>query len=550
MRLPQPDHLQKGKYMRKRIACTAAVVAGFALLPASAAQASDFSYMETVAPGANLKVLLTSADTVGGVVWPGVPDGIGALKQGKDLVVFTNHELSATNPVAASTAHGTGGSTGATVSAINIDSETMTVKATRDLLNSVAWYDYTTGQYGSTPKGPVGSAAKDSYGTPNHSKAINRFCSAFLAEPGSLATRVKEGAKEVTYGFTGPAYFTGEEGSDESRAFVMSNTGSMVQLPKLGLAAWENLIVAPTTGRNTVIMENEDGSATDSQLWMYVGTKTNQGDWTERAGLNNGQLYVMSVDGQASDTAIRASAGKGTAMAVNFKPIDTTKPGVAQNADAKSLGTVLARVEDGAFDPKHPNDYYFVTTESNKDPKATTPNPETPKVSRDGGALWRLRFNDVNNPLSGANLTMLLDGSEAPYLSKPDNLDIDASGNILLQEDPGNNDHVARLVAYRIADGKVATVAKFKDAYFKPGSAQLMTVDEESSGVLDVTDLVRADDKDKKSYFLLDAQVHTSPTVARPDLAANPDSKAALTAAIEGGQLYLLTIDDWNKVYG
>lgn len=58
----------------------------------------------------------------------------------------------------------------------------------------------------------------------------------------------------------------------------------------------------------------------------------------------------------------------------------------------------LARVEDGHFDPKKPNDYYFVTTESNKDPKATAPNPETPTVPRDGGALWRLSLKDVNDP--------------------------------------------------------------------------------------------------------------------------------------------------------
>lgn len=537
--------------MRSRITRSAAclAVAGTALALAAPAQASDFSYMEAVAPGTNLKVLLTSGDAIGGVVWPGVPDGTGALKNGKDLVIFTNHELSATNPVAAGTIHGAGSSSASTVSAINIDTNTWSTKATRDLLNNVAWYDYTTGQYANAPKAPAGAAAKDSYGTPNHSKALNRFCSSFLAQPGLLSTVVNEGGKDVIYGFTGPAYFTGEEGSDESRAFVMSTSGSMVQLPKLGLGAWENLVVADTKNRNTVIMLNEDGSATDSQLFMYVGTKTNSGDWVERAGLTNGQEYVMSVDGMATDNAIRAGAGKGKALAVNFKPIDTTKSGVAQNADAKALGTVLSRVEDGNFDPKNPNDYYFITTESNKDAKATAPNPESPTITRDGGALWKLHFNDVKNPLGGATLTMVLDGTEVPYLNKPDNLTIDESGNILIQEDPGNNAHLARMVAYRMSDGKMATVAKFKDQYFKPGGSQFMTIDEESSGVLDVTNLVRKDSSDTKSYYVLDAQVHTSATAARPDLAALASSKEALTAAIEGGQLYLLTVDDWSKVY-
>ena len=537
--------------MRVRIiTATATAAAAGSLLLAAPAQAADIVYMETVAPGATLKPLLTAGDTVGGVLWPGVPDGIGALKDGEDLVVFATHELSATNPVAASTPRGNSGATGATVTATNIDPKTWTVKATRDVINTVAWYDYTTGQYATAPKAPAGAAAKDSYGAPNHSKVLNRFCSAFMAEPGALATRVTKDGKTTVYGYTGPAYFSGEEGGDESRAFVMSNTGTMVQLPKVGLAAWENLIVAPTTGLNTVVMANEDGSATDSQLWMYLGQKTNVGDWVERAGLTNGQAYVMKVEGMASDNAIRASAGKGKPMNVTWGAVDTNLNGVAQNGMARALGTVMARVEDGAFDPRNPNDYYFVTTESNKDAKATAPNPATPTVSRDGGALWKLTFKDVDNPMAGATLTMLLDGSEAPYLSKPDNIDVDASGNVLIQEDPGKNDQLARVVAYRIADGKIATVAQFKEVYFGSRGAEPMTTDEESSGILEVTDMVKSSDSDRKSYYLLDAQVHAPAATARPDLKGRADAASSLINAIEGGQMYVLTIDDWSKVYG
>ncbi|MDO8732999.1 MAG: hypothetical protein Q7L55_10595 [Actinomycetota bacterium] len=78
-------------------------------------------------------------------------------------------------------------------------------------------------------------------------------------------------------------------------------------------------------------------------------------------------------------------------------------------------------------------------------------------------------------------------------------------GNIHIQEDPGANDHVSRIVAYRISDGRMANIARFKDVYFKPDGAQFITNDEESSGVID---------------------------------------------AGEGGQLYLMTITDWNLIYG
>ncbi len=516
---------------------------------ASAGAASEFSYMEPVASGVTLTPVLTTGDKVGGVMWPGVPDGIGVLKDGDSLVLLVNHELSASNAVAVAQKRANGNASAATVSAVNIDPKTKSVTAVRDLLSSVAWYDYSTGQYGAKPVAPAGAAKQDEFKTPLHTTALNRFCSSHLAQPGELAYRETKNGKTVTYGFTGPAYFTGEEGGDESRAFVMSNTGNMVQLPRLGLAAWENFIVAPSKSIRTVIMGNEDGSATDSQLFMYVGEKKAEGDWVEKAGLTNGQNYVMSIDGIANDNAFRAQKGKNSPVAVSWKPINTDLNGKDQNAMARSLGSTMARVEDGAFDPANPNDYYFVTTESNKDAKATAPNPASPKISRDGGALWRLRFTDVSNPLAGATLTMLLDGSEAPFLNKPDNIDVDGKGNVLIQEDPGNNDHIARLVAYRISDGKIGTVAKFKDAYFAPGASQFITKDEESSGVTDVTRFMASGPNDTNSYFVLDAQVHSSANAARPDLASNKEIQAELAQAIEGGQLYVLTVADWNAVY-
>ena len=145
---------------------------------------------------------------------------------------------------------------------------------------------------------------------------------------------------------------------------------------------------------------------------------------------------------------------------------------------------------------------------------------------------------------------MLLDGSEAPYLSKPDNIDVDSMGNILIQEDPGNNDLLARIVSYRISDGKVGNVAKFSDKYFKVGATQFITRDEESSGIVDVTSMLRKGASDKNSYYIFDAQVHATPAGSRIDLASNPTAVAALATAVEGGQLYLMTISDWSSIYG
>jgi Bacterial protein of unknown function (DUF839) len=517
-------------------------------IPASAN--SDFSYMETVAAGAKLKVLATSGDKFGGVQFPGVPDGIGVLRDGKNAVILVGHELSAASPVAAGLSRANGAASASTVTALNLDVAGQSVTAARDLLSSVVWYDYATKKASTTPTAPAGAAAKDEYGTPLHSKALNRFCSSHVTQPGELSYRVKgKDGSFTTYGYTGAAYFTGEEGGDESRGFVMNTDGQLVQLPKLGLAAWENFLVNPNSGRATVVMGNEDGSATDSQLFMYVGQKETAGEWYEKAGLTNGQLYVASINGNGSDNDFRKNVVKGAAALVSFNAVNTDVNGKEQNIQARNLGTEFSRVEDGAWDPKNPNVYYFVTTESNKDKGATAPNPATPKVSRDGGALWRMTFVDAKNPLAGATVTMLLDGTEAPFLSKPDNIEVDGFGNVLIQEDPGNNDLVARMVAYRIADGKLATVTKFKDEYFAVGASKFITKDEESSGVTDVTEFLRTSKSDTNSYYVYDAQIHATPAAARPDLAADKAGAADLAKAVEGGQVYLLTIPSWDAVY-
>lgn len=534
--------------MRKTYPVAAVIVAGATLFAAASANASDFSYMETVAPGATLKVLATAGDQIQGYTLFGVPDGLGVLNDGNKLTLLMNHELLLTDPVTAAGKRANGAATGSTVSALNFDSTTQSITGGTEFLKNISWWDYTTGAYASKPGAPAGAAAKDAFGTPNHTTGLTRFCSSSTAQPGMLSYKDASG---VTYGYTGPAYFTNEESNDESRRFVSDTAGNLVQLPRMGLGSTETQVVVPTHNKVTAVMANEDGSATASQLWMYVGEKTNTGSWVDKAGLTGGNLFVAAVNGAVNDNAIRATYGKRSAVPVSFKQVNWNQNGAAMNTEAQGLGTVFSRIEDGEFDPTNPSDYYFITTESNKDAKATSANPEEPTITRDGGALWKLHFNDVKNPLAGGILTMLLDGTEAPYLSKPDNLTVDTTGNILIQEDPGANDHVARLVAYRVSDGKMGIVAKFKDIYFKPGGAQFITNDEESSGVIDATKaLAKADDK--KSYYFLDAQVHVTDDKARIDLPStmSASQKQALVDAGEGGQLYMLTIDDWAKIYG
>jgi hypothetical protein len=213
----------------------------------------------------------------------------------------------------------------------------------------------------------------------------------------------------------------------------------------------------------------------------------------------------------------------------------------------------MARVEDGHWDPTNPNVFYFVTTESNKDPIATAPNPALPTVPRDGGGLWRLTFKDAQNPAAGAELEMLLNGGESVYMVKPDNITVTEDGKyLLLQEDPGGNESLARIIAYRVSDGKLAVVAQFDPNKFLTGGSEFMTNDEEASGIIDATKLL-AKPGDKNAYFFLNAQIHTKSgaIAARPDLAkrSKAQKEAIDLKTVEGGQFYVMTISNWDTVF-
>ena len=524
--------------MRKYIALSLIPAAILGMSIPASANSTEPVYLESVKATAKLSVLATSGNTYGGSwVVPGIPDGMGAYTQGGKLQILMNHEISQAAAPSVSRAAGDalGGST---ITRFTVDPVTGKVLEAKEHLNDVIWYDYALGLHAAAPSAPAFAPAS----TVDHSRALNRFCSAGLAAAGVLSYK----SGKTTIGYTGNVFLTGEEAGNESRAFAANEAGQLVQLPRLGLASWESFQVANTKTATTVVLGGEDGSDITSQLWMYVGTKNNKGLWFEKAGLNNGKNYVLGINGIKTDTAFRASYSKNVSVPVSFNEINWRNSGTLQNEFAQTWGVGFSRVEDGAFDPKNPNVYYFVTTQSNKDAKATAPNPATPTVSRDGGALWKLTFKDVKKPLAGATLTMLLDGSEAPYLSKPDNIEVDDLGNVLIQEDPGNNAQRARLVAYNTKTAQLATVLQFKQQYFEKGQAAFMTEDEESSGVTDVTKFFRKSASDKSRYYILNAQIHATPAISRPDIA---DAATSLASIIEGGQLYVLEVSDWAAIY-
>ncbi len=494
-----------------QVTVTAATVAALAIGtgPALAGASTGPSttvrpYVLPVAEGVDITSLLTVGDktTSDGYRMVGIPDGLGAYKQGGDLVVFENQELRDTQGIPR--AHG---QAGAFVSRYVIDRRTGEVKSGSDLIRTgIKYWNYPAGMYSPVPVAPPLAG-------PGHTLAFNRFCSGALTERGQL--------RNGRNGYDGQIYFANEEAGDEGRVFGVTTDGQAYQLPRLGLFSWENTLAADTRSDTTLVMGDEDGG--NGQLRAYVGTKQQAGSPVDQAGLTNGQLTVVNVPSAKSATSSQLY-GKGVSRPFQLAPVDWNKSGTRQNADAAAAGSTFNRIEDGHFDPNSPNDYYFITTEGGD--KSASPIEPSNSV-RDGGGLWRLSFKDVKRPMLGGTLTLLLDGTEAPYLNKPDNMAIDRDGNVLIQEDPGNNAHISRIVSYRIDDGAIGIVARFDPARFSAGApgTGFLTTDEESSGIIEIS----------KGTYLFDAQVHRPR--AEPEL-------------VEEGQLLTMTVDDWDDVYG
>ena len=745
------------RHLKKVAASSLALALGCSVFSATSAFAvvAKPEYIVKVDQEITLSQLLLSGDKVTGKTWQGIPDGMGGVKN-KDgsISVFVNHELASSDPFVAKTEHSYGGF-GSTISKVTVDGTATTVSKIEDAIKKVSYYNYEDATFGDDPGAPEDAAGTDSFGSPLHAAAINRLCSATMVT-GDLATSINEyvtrkkivtvkvkgkkvkktvteyqkangtwtttkTTRPVTYGESNPIFVTGEEGGDESRIFALNTaTGELAQLPALGLGATENISIADsaTTKLKTVAIVGEDGDVTDSQLFMFAGTKAKTGTWFQKAGLTGGKRYVANVlnsgSSVATDVAVRtglatkaiSSAVRGAAnnatstklkivdgvvtvtaantfvagesvsiagltdaqktgvdvadvqivsatattytfqtdgddqaeadntlviatpsanrvvvttgtahgltegdrvniagvtdltgryvvtsapttskftvetvasgdktftttnaslinelLEVEFKSVTTSIAGDSQQKISNLRGTEFSRIEDGEFNPANPNEYFFITTQSDSDGTGVTGVKEAAAGSnpaRDGGALWKVTFDNVGDPTGGATIELVLNGTEAPSfpstmsdskkaikLNKPDNLTISADGTVaFIQEDPGGNNHVARLLALELSTKNLANVAEFDNNMFgyaadSDNNDQYVTNDEESSGVFELTSLLAST---ATPTFMFNAQVH--PLAASGGTTyANDLLKARATAILRPDLL-----DTWKTV--
>ncbi len=443
---------------------------------------------------------------------------MGAYDNGDGtFTLLMNHEIIHTAGIAR--AHG---QPGAFVSRWVIDKASLQVLSIQDFLqNGTSVY------LGNN--NPTAGATHTAY-LASATTLISRLCSADLAAPGAYQW-TDPGAGTV-YGTSSRIFQSGEESGGSAAspfgpeanilfgrqfAFVatddpntpLNDAGTAWELPHAGLFAWENNLASPFAQRKTIVAGMDD--STGGQIYFWVGEKQTTGNVVERAGLTrqstSDALYVVKVSGLTPDGTGATNEDRNTPLSGSFTLENEGDVSGLTTAQLESLsdskgGTQFFRPEDGQWDPNNPNDYYFVTT----DRYDQVQDGVGTQVGR--SRLYRLRFNDITNPTAGGTITAVLDGTEGGNMF--DNMTI-SDGKIIIQEDIGNQSALGAIWEYDIATDTLTEIAQHDRARFGDvGVAQTapFSQDEESSGVIDVSDILGA------GSYLVNVQAHYNPVMS------------------------------------
>jgi hypothetical protein len=482
--------------MRKQVlaALIGAAIAGGAFA-ATGPSSSQSPYVTPTAPDWSVTSVLTVGDAAdNGYRMVGIPDGLGAYDNGNGtFTVLMNHELGATDGVVR--AHG---ATGAFVSEWVINKSDFKVLSGSDLIQSTkVWY-----------------AAGNQY--VNATTSFQRFCSADLP----LRSAFYDASSGM--GTTERIFMNGEESGVNGRAFGIVATGAAkgtaYELPHLGNFSWENSVANPYSGNKTIVVGTDD--STPGQVYLYKGDKQATGTDIQKAGLVGGKLYGVAVTNGGANyggsAVVRENAGalNGTFTLVQkFNNGDASgRSGADLQADSVLKGvTEFARPEDGAWSLDG-RSFYFVTTGASVDGNTQS------------ARLYRLDFDAQFN---AGELTMVLDaatltGTDGATARSFDNMTVSANGEVIIQEDPGGNAYIAKTWKFDPTTGKATQILESDRERFLAGG---LTIDEESSGVIEITDVLGK--QDGKRYFLGDMQAHYG--LADPEL-------------VQGGQVYITAV--------
>lgn len=525
---------------------------------------------------ANNQFVAGSGGTVGnGYQMAGIPDGMGAYDNGDGTyTILMNHEIGANAGV--QRAHG---SRGAFVSTWVVRNDG-TVIGGRDSASDYNLWNIGSNSYqnfnASNPMpqyNPNATNGVQGWVTNNPNRdGIGRYCSGDLAA--QSAYQWTDTSSGITYGTSNRVYLAGEEIGSEGRLFA--HVGSTAtQLPAFGKMSWENAVTNPFAQRATVTIGLDD--STPGNIFVYVGQKQDSGSDVERAGLTNGKLFTVTMNGTTTGpvsgtpnaniedrTNVYGTAGSPSSskafslyefgqngtVSVPSLPGSTITPtggtavtGLQQRGDTNGQMNFL-RPEDGAWDPRDPSKFYFLTTDA----------------FGGNSRIHQMQFNNITDPSLGGTLTVLGDGKNTSSFSggftsfdSPDrstSVSITGKANtmemadnmcavvgddnvtrLLIQEDVGNNARLGRLWLYDTSADSLLEIGISDVRYFGyagtaagglipagiagagtnaaaaipgwAGATNSVTLDEETSGIIPAPWL-------GKGWFLLNMQAHYS----------------------------------------
>ncbi|MFZ2266758.1 MAG: alkaline phosphatase PhoX [Azonexus sp.] len=474
-------------------------------------------YVQALVPGVEITSLLTVGEKVGDYRLVGLLDGLGAYdNEDGTFTVLMNHEIA--DPAGIVRAHG---GKGAFVSEWVINKKTLQVKSGSDLIKRV-FRQAADGSWVAVP----------ATGVPGQTTSFSRFCSADLADPRAFFDKAtRKGTKQRIF-------LNGEESAPTYQRGVAHvatgpDKGSSYVLPWTETAngAWENLLANPHAGDRTVVIGTADGGT--NGIYVYVGEKKRAGNDVEKAGLIGGTLYRVAVAGNLAESR---AADAGLGLIVNDRGNHEGSFFLIAGADATNAGsTRFLRPEDGAWDVKNRNRFYFVTTDQMDAAKDGNLNADIATAQVGRSRLWALNFIDSSRPELGGRIEMLLDGTDARGdYQMFDNMTVNNDGTLSLQEDVGNNRHNGKLWLFDPKSGSLTKIAGFDPALFGDlNQAGAYTKDEETSGVIDISEILDRE-HDDRVYSLFVAQNHAKYNGSVPGFPLDAE-------LVEGGQLLLMS---------
>jgi hypothetical protein len=418
-----------------------------------------------VPAGSSVTAILSSGETVGGVLFEGIPDGLG-LAPGPwegTVDVYVNHEQS-TVPF-----FGRADFQDASVTRWTLNVDTAGVLA-----------------------GSVPISADNGY---------LRFCSAFMAGPAE--------------GFSNYTFFTGEETNDivdvpqgapygpdpalgDQRqggyAVVLdAESGAFTQVAGMGRHNHENTVVVPGGWNQIAMLSGDDTfNAPSSQLYLYLAnheshiwedkgslwafrvTRTDDGPLDPTDPFNNANDYLDIQPGdnwQGEFIRVPKKIARGL---TDLPPQEALEQWSNENNVFQFI-----RLEDLAYDRGNPRVVYFADTGASR----VVPDPTTGRLVRgpggttgfaDNGRIFKFVMNE-NNPRKVDSFSVFADGDapgapEFVSFTSPDNVDTSAN-SLMVQEDTDN----AKIWRYDFASGAWSVVATVNDP------------DGESSGIVDAS---------------------------------------------------------------